>query len=157
MNDASGQPHPVKERSGSPLTAVLTVGLILVVAIVAGIGGFAVWRNSVSASNDRVTRDSTPAFTVPVDVRSPAAAADPAPSVNDLRETVAALQSTQKQILDEIANIKQKIAAEEGERKLLTAQLGSLSVRLDELSAASASMSESATAGQSQKRRAKNR
>ena len=98
-----------------------------------------------------------PAFTVPVDVPSPVAAANAAPSVNDLRETVAALQSTQKQILDEIGNIKQKIAAEQGERKLLTAQLGSLSLRLDELSAVSASIAESASTEQSQKRRAKSR
>jgi hypothetical protein len=77
--------------------------------------------------------------------------------VNDLRETVAALQSTQKQILDEIGNIKQKSASEQGERKLLTARLGSLSLRLDELSSASAAIAESAPTQQSRKRRAKSR
>ena len=156
MRDMSGQPNPVKERSGSSLTAVLTVGLILAVAILAGIGGFAAWHSSVSANDVEVVQTSS-AAPVRVDVPSPVVAATLAPSGNDLRETVDALQSTQGQILTEIASIKQKIAAEQGERKLLTAQLGSLSLRLDELSAASASMAESATTGQSQKKRAKSR
>jgi len=158
MSDSSVQINTIRNRSGSRLTVVLTVvGLILVVAIAGGIAGFTAWRNSVSASNDRVTPDSMPAFTVPVDVPSPVAAANAAPSVNDLRETVAALQSTQKQILDEIGNIKQKIAFEQGERKLLNAQLGSLSLRLEELSAVSAAIAESPPTEQSQKRTAKSR
>ncbi len=97
-----------------------------------------------------------PAAPAVVDTPSPAAAANAAlPPLNDLREASAAVQSTQRQILEEIDSIKQKIAFEQGERKLLTAQLGSLSVRLDELSALSASFGQSASTGQSQKRRAK--
>ena len=153
MSNSSGQTSYDRKRTGSPLT----IGLTLVVAIIVGVGGFAAWRNSMSASdNDKVAQNSAPA-TVPVNVPSPVAAAIPDPSLNDLREAVAAIQSAQKQILDEIGSIKQRIAAEQGERKLLTAELGSLSVRLDELSAASASMTEGASAGQSQKKRTKSR
>ena len=146
MSDSSGQTN-FRKRSRP-----LTIGLILVVAIITGIGGFAAWRNNLSAKETLAH-----AAPVPVSNQSPVVAAIPDPSLNDLRESVAAIQSTQKQILDEIGNIKQRIAAEQGERKLLTAQLGSLSLRLDELSAASASMTEGASAGQSQKKRAKSR
>ena len=134
MTDSSGRPSPTGERASSRLT----VGLILVVVLVAGIGAFAAWRNSVSASNDEVAQNQSPAATVSV----PSPSANAVPSVDELRERLAGLQSTQRQILDEIDSLKQKIAAEQGERKLLAAQLGSLSVRLDEFSAAAASITE---------------
>jgi uncharacterized protein HemX len=152
MSDSSGRTHPARERAGSPLT----VGILLVAVLIVGIGAFAAWRNSVSARNDRLAQNSRPATTAAIDVRSPATVPDAAlPSLHGFQQTVAALQSSQRQILDEIDGIKQKIASEQGERKLLTNQLGSLSVRLDELSAASASIAERASTAQAQRSRAK--
>jgi hypothetical protein len=43
--------------------------------------------------------------------------------MNDLRETVAAFQSTQRRILDEIEGVKQKIAAEQGKESYLLLSL----------------------------------
>lgn len=154
MHDSSGRTHVVQQRAGSPLTGRLVIGFILLVMVGAGIG-FAVWRNSASATKDTAAQESTRAAAVPVDIASVAAKASP--TLNDFQETIESLKTSQKQILEEIESIKQKIAAEQGERKLLTAQLGSLSLRLDELSAASASISEGGSTGQSQKRRAKSR
>lgn len=143
MSDLSGRTSRIGERPRSRQI----VGLILVVALIAVIGTIAAWRNNMSTANDRVAQNLTPAATVPVP--SPAAAPNVAPpSVDELQETVDALQSTQRQILDEIGSLTQKLAAEQGERKLLATQLGSLSLRLDELSAASASIAERAPGGQ---------
>jgi uncharacterized protein HemX len=153
MTDSSGRTNAVRERAHSRLT----VGLILAAVLIVGIGAFAVWRNSELASNNKVTQISTPAATASDGPSQVAASSAALSTVNELRETIAALQSTQKQILEEIASIKQKLASEQGERKLLTNQLGSLSVRMDELTAASASIAEGTSTGQSPKKRTKSR
>jgi len=153
MSDSSDRTNATRERAGSPLAA----GLTLLAVLFFGIGAFAVWRNSVSPSNDLLSQNWTATSTKPIDIPSPTTTNATPPTINELQQTVAALQSTQRQLLNEIETVKQKIDAEQGERKLLTNQIGSLSVRLDELSAASASIAEGASTRQSQKRRAKGR
>src|SRR5437868_1215444 len=93
MTDSSGRTNAVRERAHPRLI----VGLILAAVLIVGIGAFAVWRNSELASTNKVTQISTPAATASDDPSQIAASSAALSTVKELRETIAALQSTQKQ------------------------------------------------------------
>jgi hypothetical protein len=60
-----------------------------------------------------------------------------------LKELVAGLEASHKQVSDEVVDLKRQLAAEQGERKMLAEQLGSLSSRVDSLTASAASKAKS--------------
>jgi uncharacterized protein (DUF3084 family) len=64
-------------------------------------------------------------------------------SINALKESVAGLEGSRKQLSDEVADLKRQLGTEQGERKMLAEQLGSLSSRIDTLAASLASREES--------------
>ena len=133
-----------KSRTG-PLAIVLT--LILVAG---GIGAFALWRSSERPVTEAVAQ--SPALPAPQTAPPEQSTA----SINALKESVAGLETSRKQLSDEVADLKRQLGAEEGERKMLTEQLGSLSSRVDGLATSLTSRAEIATEP-SQKKRAKSR
>jgi TolA-binding protein len=76
-------------------------------------------------------------------------------ALNALEQTVKDIQASQQQMADHLSETKQQLAAEQGERKMLSEQVGALAGRLDSLAAASASSVTPGTAGgaAAQKRR----
>jgi len=59
-------------------------------------------------------------------------------AVAGLQQGVQGVQSSQQQLVDQVADIQRKLAAEGGERKLISDQLSALSARVDALSSANA-------------------
>ena len=143
-----------KSRTG-PLAVVLT----LIVA--GGIGAFGLWRSSERPVSEAVAQ--SPALPAPqaAPPEQSTASITPPPeqstaSINALKESVAGLETSRKQLSDEVADLKRQLGAEEGERKMLAEQLGSLSSRVDSLAASLTSRAEIATEPP-QKKRAKSR
>jgi hypothetical protein len=77
--------------------------------------------------------------------------------VLDPKESVAGLEASRKQVSDEVVGLKRQLAAEQGERKMLAEQLGSLSSRVDSLAASVASRADTVASEPSQKKRPKSR
>jgi hypothetical protein len=147
MTDSSAQTQPAsahKSRTG-PL-AVLA--LILVAG---GIGAFALWRSGERPATEAVAQ--SPAHPAPQTAPPEQSTA----SINALKESVAGLEASRKQVSDEVADLKRQLVAEQGERKMLAEQLGSLSSRVDSLAASLASRAETVATEPSQKKRAKSR
>ena len=65
--------------------------------------------------------------------------------LHDLKEEVKNLQASQQKLAGEMGELKRQISREGGERKLLSDQVGSLSARVDGLSAADANAAETVT------------
>ncbi|MGY3408425.1 gas vesicle protein [Bradyrhizobium sp. GM5.1] len=147
MTEPSAQTQPSstdKSRKG-PLAVVLT--LILVAG---GIGAFA-WRSSESPATEAVAQ--SPARPAPQTAPPEQSTA----SINALKESVAGLDASRKQVSDEVADLKRQLATEQGERKMLAEQLGSLSNRVDSLAASAAPRADTVASEPSQKKRAKSR
>jgi chromosome segregation ATPase len=68
-------------------------------------------------------------------------------ALNALEQTVKDIHASQQQMADQLSETKRQIAAEQGERKMLSEQVGALAGRLDSLAAASASSVTPGTAG----------
>ncbi|WP_439404735.1 hypothetical protein ACNJX9_25305 [Bradyrhizobium sp. DASA03076] len=60
------------------------------------------------------------------------------PAVADLQKILQDLQATQQKVAVQLTDLQHKVAAESGERKLLSDQLGSISARVDALASANA-------------------
>ena len=146
MSDSSTQPSNNHKSGPGLLTIVLT--LILVAG---SIGAFAVWQGLLTPTTKAVAQSPAPSATQP-----------PAPeqstaSIQALKESVAGLEASRKQVSDEVVDLKRQLAAEQGERKLLTEQLGSLSRRVDSLTASVASRADTVASEPAQKNRPKSR
>ena len=150
MTDSSTQTQP--SSSHKPGTGLLAIVLTLIL-VAGGIGAFALWQNTVTPTTQAVAQSPAPPATQP---------AAPAPeqstaSINALKELVAGLEASHKQVSDEVVDLKRQLAAEQGERKMLAEQLGSLSSRVDSLTASAASKADTVASEPSQKKRAKSR
>ena len=51
----------------------------------------------------------------------------------DLQQTVSSLESAQQQVADQISELQRQLLNQQGERKLLSEQVGALSARVDSL------------------------
>ncbi len=103
-------------------------GLVVIVVVV--VGGALFWRNN------HAQHVSAPAM----EATGPGTAA-PAPTqqaVTDLQQTVKDLQSAHDRDESRISDLQQQLSAEQGERKLLSEQIGGLAGRLDGLEKARA-------------------
>jgi uncharacterized protein HemX len=120
--------------------------LVLALVVVLGIGGF-IWmdRRIDAVQGATVTRQDTGAGTND----------QAAQAVASLQDSIQKLQSDQKKLGDELTDIQRKIAAEGGERKLLSDQLGALSARLDSLASANAESTPTTTPQAQKNRRAR--
>lgn len=80
-------------------------------------------------------------------------------SVDEMRQAAAALQQTTKEIQtnqqklsEQVTDLQRRVAAEQGERKLLSDQLGSISGRVDALASSNADVTPSAPPPQKNRR-----
>lgn len=74
-------------------------------------------------------------------------------ALSALQQTVKEIQASQQEMADRLSETKQQLAAEQGERKMLSEQVGGLAGRLDRLAAASASSVAPGTAGSAAKKK----
>ncbi|WP_369725076.1 hypothetical protein AB8Z38_11310 [Bradyrhizobium sp. LLZ17] len=100
--------------------------VVVALAVILAVGGF-VWMN------------------YKIEALQQAAAPQQASGEEDVRQATAALgqtvkevQAGQQKLAEELADIQRKLAAESGERKLLSEQVGALSSRVDSLASANA-------------------
>lgn len=119
MNDTSTETRP--RSTGTAIAVVLVLAAVC-------LGGVFVWQNQ-----SRLT-DPTAGGQPAVQSQAPprAQASDETKQVlNALEQTVKDLQASQQKMTDQLA-------AEQGERKMLSEQVGALAGRVDSLAAASA-------------------
>ena len=148
MTDSSTQTQ--SSRRHKPGTGLLPIILALVL-VAGGIGAFALWQSTVTPTTQAVAQSPAPSATQPA---LPEQSTAPPTA---LKESVAGLEASRKQLSDEVVDLKRQLAAEQGERKMLTEQLGSLSSRVDSLTASMASRADTVASEPSQKKRAKSR
>ena len=105
--------------------------LILILFALVAIGGAFLWASNRSGS------DSSQLAAV-----QPKAEPYPAPEVSDntakqavatLQQTVKDLQAAQQSAANQISDLQRQLSAEQGERKLLSEQVGALAARVDRL------------------------
>ncbi len=123
MSDQSDNDRPGSRRA--PPWFVLAI-----VAVLAG--GALLWANHWRSSNSAKVATAQPAPPPPVvdDAARQAVAA--------LQQAVKDLQTAQQGAADQMRDVQRQLAAEQGERKLLSEQLGALSARVDSLMAPNA-------------------
>jgi uncharacterized protein HemX len=106
--------------------------LALMVVIAVLVGGTLLWRN------DHAQQASAPS----TGVGQPSSGSSPEDqtrqAVSDLKHTVKELQSARDRDESRINDLQQQLSAEQGERKLLSDQVGGLAGRLDGLEKARA-------------------
>jgi chromosome segregation ATPase len=72
--------------------------------------------------------------------------------LNALQQSLTGLQASQQHTADQLELIQRQLASEQGERKMLSEQVGALSGRVDGLSASATSVT-TGTASQSPKKK----
>ena len=99
---------------------------ILILLLIA-VGGAFLWTNYQSVSKSPVVAQPTAEPPTPREV-----ADEPArQALAALQQTVKDLQTSQQDAAEKISKLQQQISAEQGQRKLLSEQLGALSARLE--------------------------
>ena len=99
---------------------------ILILLLIA-VGGAFLWTNYQSVSKSPVVAQPTAEPPTPREV-----ADEPArQALAALQQTVKDLQTSQQDAAETISKLQQQISAEQGQRKLLSEQLGALSARLE--------------------------
>ena len=127
MSDPRTDPHLSEhDEAYSPARRTRRVwpGLAVIAALIA-IGGIILGANA--------NRDNEPLAPVPSQTATASKPGDNAQSASALQQSVTDLQSAQQRNADQIAELQRQLAAEQGERKLLSDQLGALSARVDSL------------------------
>jgi uncharacterized protein HemX len=146
MSDTS-----TETRSGPGRTIIAAV---LILAAV-GLGAATVlWRNFGQSDQSSPVASAQPAGQTQAAPSAPTrteASDETRQAANALEQTVQDLQASQQQMADRLDDIKRKLEAEQGERKLLSEQVGALSARVDGLTKSSASIA-TGTGGAKKKR-----
>jgi uncharacterized protein HemX len=128
-------------RDSRPSSARTAITVLLVLATV-GLGATVVWQNyepAKIASVQPAVQSQAPQQAEPSD--------ETRQSLNALQQAVKDLQASQQQTADQLSETKRELAAEQGERKMLSEQVGALAGRVDGLAAASASSVAAGTTG----------
>jgi uncharacterized protein HemX len=129
------------------------VAIVVLLLSVVGIGAVVFWANYDQLSAPSRTATAQPAVQ-PQDP-SPSrveASDDTMRLLNELRQSVTGLQTSQQHMADQLELIQRQLASEQGERKMLSEQVGALSGRVDGLSASAPSVT-TGTASQSAKKK----
>jgi uncharacterized protein HemX len=124
-------------RPGSDRTAIT----VLLVLAAVGLGATVVWHRAF---------DKT-ASVQPAVQSQPSGEARQA--LNALQQAVKDLQASQQQTADELSETKRELAAEQGQRKMLSEWVVSVAGRVDPLAAASSSAAAGTTATASSKKK----
>ncbi|MDB5606636.1 MAG: hypothetical protein JWP25_3536 [Bradyrhizobium sp.] len=127
--------------------------LVVLLLSVVGIGAVVFWANydQLSASLRAATAQpaAQPQAPSPPRVEAPD---DTMQSLNALQQSVQGLQAAQQNMADQLELVRRQLASEQGERKMLSEQVGALSGRVDGLST-SATPVTTGTAPQSPKKK----
>lgn len=111
---------------------------LVLLLIVVGMGAVVLWASYGGfAAPSQTAADQ--AAKVPQAAKAPQAAQasdEGARAINELMQLVKDLQVSQQQVVEQLQLAQRQLAAEQGERKLLSEQLSALSGRVDGLSAA---------------------
>jgi uncharacterized protein HemX len=99
---------------------------ILILALIA-VGGAFFWTNYQSATKSPIVAQPTTEPPTPREVADDMARQ----GLAALQQTVKDLQTAQQDAAETISKLQQQIAAEQGQRKLLSEQLGALSARFE--------------------------
>ena len=137
--------HERYTEGSRPSSARTAITVLLVLATV-GLGATVVWQNYGPATEPAKTASVQPA----VQSQAPQQAEpsdETRQSLNALQQAVKDLQASQQQTADQLSETKKELAAEQGERKMLSEQVGALAGRVDGLAAASASSVAAGTTG----------
>jgi peptidoglycan hydrolase CwlO-like protein len=127
MGDTSREINSEQSRSGR---MVILVALLLSVV---GIGAVVFWANYDQLSASLRTATTQPA-TQPQTPSSPPVPDDTMRSLSALQQSVKGLQAAQQNMADQLDLVQRQLASEQGERKMLSEQVGALSGRVDGLS-----------------------
>jgi uncharacterized protein HemX len=131
----------------------LVVALVVLLLSVVGIGTAVFWTNDGQSSAPSRTATAQPA--APPQAPSPPrveASDDTMQELNALRQSLKGLQASEQHLADQLEVIERQLASEQGERKLLSEQVGALSGRVDGLSTSATSVT-TGTASQSLKKK----
>jgi hypothetical protein len=113
------------------------VAVVVLLLSIAVIGAVIFWANPGELSAPSRTATTQPAAQPPQAPSPPprlAASDDTMQSLNALQQSVKDLQSSQQHLTDQLDLVQRRLAAEQGERKMLSEQVGALSGRVDGLS-----------------------
>jgi peptidoglycan hydrolase CwlO-like protein len=99
---------------------------ILILLLIA-VGGAFLWTNYQSVSKSRVAAQPSAEPSTPREVADDKARQ----ALAALQQTVKDLQTAQQDAAEKISKLQQQISAEQGNRKLLSEQVGALSARFD--------------------------
>ena len=129
MSELGPEPHP-RRQSG----LLIAIGVVVIVAIAAGLE----WMQS-----DRTGSSSTTAAASPTTVAQNSAPTVPsdeiAKSLDQLRQQVKVLDAARQDLSQQLDATKRQLSETQGDLKLLSQQLGSISERFDGFSASRAS------------------
>jgi hypothetical protein len=112
------------------------VAVVVLLLSIAVIGAAVFWANRAELSTPSRTATTQPAAQPPQAPSPPPraeASDDTMQSLNALQQSVKDLQSSQQHLTDQLDLIQRRLAAEQGERKMLSEQVGALSGRVDGL------------------------
>jgi TolA-binding protein len=140
-------------RSGERSRSGRMVTLVVLLLSVVGIGAVVFWANYDQLNAPSRTATAQPA--AQPQAPSPPrveASDDTMQSLNALQQSVKALQASQQHTADQLELIQKQLASEQGERKLLSEQVGALSGRVDGLSTSATSVT-TGTTSQSPKKK----
>jgi predicted membrane-bound mannosyltransferase len=142
-----------RETRSGPGRTVIAAALILAVV---GLGATVLWRNSGQSDQSSPAASAQPAGqtqAAPSATTRAEASDETKQAPNALEQTVKDLQASQQQMADRLDDIKRKLDAEQGERKMLSEQVGALSARVDSLTKSSASIATGSGANASAKKK----
>jgi chromosome segregation ATPase len=124
---------------------------LLVVATI-GLGATVAWQNYGPAAEPLKTASVHPGVQSQAPLRDePSDETNQA--LNALQQAVKDLQASQQQTADQLSETKRELAAEQGERKMLSEQVGALAGRVDGLAASGSSVTTGTTGTASSKKK----
>ena len=141
------------ERRSGPGRTIIAAVLILAAV---GLGATVLWRNSGQSDQSSPAASAQPAGqtqAAPSATTRAEASDETRQAPNALEQTVKDLQASQQQMADRLDDIKRKLDGEQGERKMLSEQVGALSARVDSLTKSSASIATGSGANASAKKK----
>ena len=151
MGDTSRETQLPKSGERSRSGRLVTV-VVLLLSVV-GIGAAVFWANYDQFSETSRTAAAQPAAPPQAPSLPRVEASDDTMQVlNALQQSVNGLQASQQHMADQLEVIQRQLASEQGERKLLSEQVGALSGRVDGLSPSATSVA-TGTASQSPKKK----
>jgi len=114
----------------------------IVVLVLVAIAGAFLWANNRNGSDSphqvAAVQPKAEPSPAPVSDETRQAVTALQQNVKDLQQNVKGLQDAQQRAADQISDLRRQLATEQGDRKLLSDQVGALSARMDNLANAQA-------------------